>query len=107
MSLASCNALAGSFPSLNPLYSSSMSCGVEALLTSQSPPMTLCAPALRKGRHFAKTGHTVGLSNSRGPASLAALVKSIGPKACAITIAESAKFGEVIVLAVPCVAKCR
>lgn len=53
------------------------------------------------GRHFAKAGHKVGLSNSRGSGSLAALVKSIGPNACAMTVAEAAKFGEVIVLAVP------
>ncbi|HWI59578.1 MAG TPA: NADPH-dependent F420 reductase [Bacillota bacterium] len=53
------------------------------------------------GRHFAKAGHQVGLSNSRGPASLAGLVKSIGPNACAMTVAEAAKFGEMVVLAVP------
>lgn len=52
-------------------------------------------------RHFAKAGHQVGLSNSRGPDSLAALVKSIGPNACAMTVGEAAKFGEVVLLAVP------
>ncbi len=52
-------------------------------------------------RHFAKAGHQVGLSNSRGPASLAGLVKSIGPNACAMTSEEAAKFGEVVLLAVP------
>jgi predicted dinucleotide-binding enzyme len=52
-------------------------------------------------RHFAKAGHQVGLSNSRGPASLAAVVKSIGPNACAMTVEDAAKFGEVILLAVP------
>jgi 8-hydroxy-5-deazaflavin:NADPH oxidoreductase len=52
-------------------------------------------------RHFAKSGHTVGLSNSRGPGSLAALVRSIGPNACAMTTEEAVKFGEVILLAVP------
>lgn len=52
-------------------------------------------------RHFAKAGHQVGLSNSRGPASLAALVQSIGPNACAMTVEEAARFGEVVLLAVP------
>lgn len=53
------------------------------------------------GRHFAKAGHKVGLSNSRGPQSLSALVTSIGPNARAMTVAEAAKFGELVVLAVP------
>ena len=53
------------------------------------------------GRHFAKAGNKVGLSNSRGPESLSALVKSIGPNARAMTVAEAAKFGELVVLAVP------
>jgi predicted dinucleotide-binding enzyme len=53
------------------------------------------------GRHFAKAGHTVALSNSRGPRSLMGLVNSIGPNASAMTAAEAAKFGEVVVLAVP------
>jgi len=52
-------------------------------------------------RHFAKAGHQVGLSNSRGPASLAGVVKSIGPNSCAMTSEEAARFGEVVVLAVP------
>ena len=52
-------------------------------------------------RHFAKAGHQVGLSNSRGPASLAGLVKSIGPNASAMTAEEASKFGEVVLLAVP------
>lgn len=52
-------------------------------------------------RHFAKVGHQVGLSNSRGPVSLAALVKSIGPNACAMTVPEAARFGEIVLLAVP------
>lgn len=52
-------------------------------------------------RHFVKAGHQVGLSNSRGPASLAGVVKSLGPNACAMTNEEAARFGEVVVLAVP------
>jgi 8-hydroxy-5-deazaflavin:NADPH oxidoreductase len=52
-------------------------------------------------RHFAKAGHQVALSNSRGPASLAALVKSIGPNARALTVPEAARFGDLVLLAVP------
>ena len=52
-------------------------------------------------RHFAKVGHEVAISNSRGPASLAPLARSLGPKACAMTVEGAAKFGEVILLAVP------
>ncbi len=52
-------------------------------------------------RHFVKAGHQVGLSNSRGPASLASLVKSLGPGACGMTTDEAASFGDVVLLAVP------
>jgi 8-hydroxy-5-deazaflavin:NADPH oxidoreductase len=52
-------------------------------------------------RHFAKAGHQVGISNSRGPGSLAGLVQSIGPNACAMSVEEAAKFGEAVVLAAP------
>lgn len=52
-------------------------------------------------RHFVKAGHQVGICNSRGPASLAGLVKSLGPNACAMSPEETAKFGDLIFLAVP------
>ncbi len=52
-------------------------------------------------RHFAKAGHEVGISNSRGPQTLAGLVKSMGPKTCAMTGHEAAWFGEVVFLAAP------
>jgi len=52
-------------------------------------------------RHFAKAGHLVALSNSRGPASLARLVESIGPSARAETVDGAAAFAELVVLAVP------
>jgi 8-hydroxy-5-deazaflavin:NADPH oxidoreductase len=52
-------------------------------------------------RHLAKAAHSVALSNSRGPASLATLVKSLGPNACALTVDDAARFGELIILAVP------
>jgi predicted dinucleotide-binding enzyme len=46
-------------------------------------------------------GHEVALSNSRGPGSLEAVVKDIGPAARAMTVADAARFGEVVLLAVP------
>lgn len=49
---------------------------------------------------FIQIGHEVVLSNSRGPASLAAIVKSLGPKASAGTTVEAAS-APVVVLAVP------
>ncbi len=52
-------------------------------------------------RHLAKAGHSVALSNSRGPASLATLVKSLGPNTRALTADDAARFGEIVILAVP------
>jgi len=50
---------------------------------------------------FAKAGHEVALSNSRGPASLASLVTSIGRSARADSTEGAAKFGDPILLAIP------
>ena len=50
---------------------------------------------------FAKAGHQVAVSNSRGPTTLASLVASIGPNAKAMSVAEAVKFGEAILLALP------
>jgi predicted dinucleotide-binding enzyme len=52
-------------------------------------------------RHFARAGHEVGLSNSRGRGSLEPLVRSIGPNAYAMTVEGAARFAEVVLLAVP------
>ncbi len=52
-------------------------------------------------RLFMQAGHEVALSNSRGPASLQAFVQELGPKAHAMTVEEAAKFGEVVVVAIP------
>jgi predicted dinucleotide-binding enzyme len=52
-------------------------------------------------RLFVSAGHEVALSNSRGPETLEELVTQLGPRAQAVTIAEAAKFGDVILLAVP------
>src|SRR6266550_1143117 len=52
-------------------------------------------------RVFAKAGHDVAVSNSRGPESLAALVKEIGPNARAMTVDDAARWADVVLLAVP------
>ncbi|MEU1083389.1 NAD(P)-binding domain-containing protein [Streptomyces sp. NPDC005908] len=50
-------------------------------------------------RHAVRHGHEVVLSNSRGPASLAPLVRDLGPLASAATPAEAAG-ADLVVLAV-------
>ena len=52
-------------------------------------------------RLFIQAGHEVAVSNSRGPESLKKLVTELGPEAHAMTIEDAARFGEVILLAVP------
>ncbi len=52
-------------------------------------------------RLFVAAGHEVALSNSRGPESLRSLVAELGPRAHAMTIADAARFGDVVLLAVP------
>lgn len=46
-------------------------------------------------------GYDVVLSNSRGPETLAALVKELGPRARAATAAEAARAGELVVVTIP------
>jgi hypothetical protein len=50
---------------------------------------------------FAAAGHQVMLSNSRGPDTLAGLVASIQGDVRAGTVAEAARFGEVVAVAIP------
>jgi predicted dinucleotide-binding enzyme len=52
-------------------------------------------------RLFINAGHAVAISNSRGPESLAELVRTLGPSARAATVADAAAFGEVVVEAIP------
>ena len=51
-------------------------------------------------RHALRAGHTVVLSNSRGPASLAEVVTELGDRARAGSVAEASKQ-ELVVLSVP------
>jgi predicted dinucleotide-binding enzyme len=51
--------------------------------------------------HFIRAGHDVALSNSRGPATLGDVVAELGRRAQALTAEEAARFGDVVVVAVP------
>ena len=46
-------------------------------------------------------GYSVLISNSRGPETLAALVRELGQRARAVTVAEAAKGGDVVVVTIP------
>jgi predicted dinucleotide-binding enzyme len=48
-----------------------------------------------------KNGYQVVISNSRGPATLSALVAELGPKAKAATPAEAGAAGDMVVVTVP------
>lgn len=52
-------------------------------------------------RQFVRAGHEVALSNSRGGKGLEDLVAELGDKAHATTIEDAAKFGEVVLIAIP------
>jgi predicted dinucleotide-binding enzyme len=52
-------------------------------------------------RLFLEAGHEIVISNSRGPETLRDLVAELGPKAQAGTPAEAAKFGDIVLLAIP------
>jgi predicted dinucleotide-binding enzyme len=51
-------------------------------------------------RHLLRCGHSVVLSNQRGPASLADLVDTLGPRAMAASV-EVAATADVVILALP------
>jgi predicted dinucleotide-binding enzyme len=46
-------------------------------------------------------GYDVVISNSRGPETLADLVKELGPRARAVTAKEAAQLGDIVVVTVP------
>ena len=50
---------------------------------------------------FSRAGHRVYLSNSRGPETLAQKVKDLGPNVTAMSAEDAAKFGEVVLEAIP------
>jgi 8-hydroxy-5-deazaflavin:NADPH oxidoreductase len=52
-------------------------------------------------RLFVRAGHQVALSNSRGGRGLEDLVLELGDQAHATTIEEAARFGEIVLVAIP------
>src|SRR5213593_3748806 len=50
---------------------------------------------------FVDAGHEVAVANSRGPETLASLVEQLGGGAQAVTAADAARFGEIVVVSVP------
>jgi 8-hydroxy-5-deazaflavin:NADPH oxidoreductase len=52
-------------------------------------------------RLFARAGHEIALSNSREGQGLEALLAELGGSAKAITIEDAARFGEVVLVAIP------
>lgn len=52
-------------------------------------------------RHFVRLGHEVAISNSRGPATLGALVDQLGGQAKATAATDAAEFGDIVVVSVP------
>jgi hypothetical protein len=50
---------------------------------------------------LARAGHHVLVSNSRGPESLGDLVAEAGPHAEAVTAADAAKLGEIVIITLP------
>ncbi len=55
--------------------------------------------------HFLKAGHTVYLANSRGPDSLRGTVADLGVRARAATVADAVARAEIVLIAVPWMAK--
>jgi len=52
-------------------------------------------------RNFLNAGHSVALSNSRGPETLQDLIDDLGSNAQALTTEEAAEFGDVVMEAIP------
>src|SRR6185436_17823552 len=50
-------------------------------------------------RHLVKLGYQVSIANSRGPESLTALAAEVGARA--VSVAEAANGGEILILAIP------
>ena len=50
---------------------------------------------------FVKAGHEIAVANSRGAETLADLVAELGENARAVSVAEAAKFGEIVFISIP------
>jgi len=56
-------------------------------------------------RLLTKAGHDVRIANSRGPQSLTDLIAELGPRAQAATPSDAVAFGDLVLIAIPWVAK--
>lgn len=52
-------------------------------------------------RLFARAGHEVAISNSRGPETLDALVDEIGDNMTAVSVEDAISFGDVVFVSIP------
>lgn len=52
-------------------------------------------------RLFVAAGNQVAISNSRGPESLRELASRLGPRCRPLSVEEAARFGDIVLLAVP------
>jgi predicted dinucleotide-binding enzyme len=52
-------------------------------------------------RHFTVLGHQVAVSNSRGPETLKGLQRELGDHARSLSVADTAEYGDIIVVAIP------
>jgi predicted dinucleotide-binding enzyme len=52
-------------------------------------------------RLFVEAGHEVAVSNRRGPETLKGLVEELGDRARAMTVEEAARFGDIVLVAIP------
>jgi 8-hydroxy-5-deazaflavin:NADPH oxidoreductase len=52
-------------------------------------------------RHFTRLGYQVAISNSRGPETLKPLQVDLGDHARALSVADTAEYGDIIVVAIP------
>jgi predicted dinucleotide-binding enzyme len=52
-------------------------------------------------KHFVSAGHEVAVAHEHGPDSLAGLVQDLGANGHAATVPQAARFGELVVLAIP------
>lgn len=50
---------------------------------------------------FVQAGHKVEIANSKGPESLAGVVAKLDGKVKAVTVEQAAKFGDVVLFAIP------
>jgi len=51
--------------------------------------------------HLTRAGHDVAIANSRGPETLQDLIAELGERAQAASVADAARFGDLVVVAIP------